>query len=212
MEVDWGSLVSPECAARLAAPNPVYLAVANLEVGRFGVLDVKVATVHPARTYQRKSGGQGLLQRVTLADASAEVTLVLWDEETARVRDGTFRAGARLRVRGATVQPGWKGGIELRLGSAVVEATDSQGQDLVGRLDAVGATQLVGEPPAVRFRAEVTLSTANGPAHVVLWDEAVRSLQEIPAGSPVRVTRVERHPGLDGWWLAGPGTSIAWTP
>src|SRR5687768_11761202 len=92
-EADHGSgadLLEPATAARLArarggAEVANRLQVATLEPGRVGVLDAQVRAIAPSRTYDRKRGGQGLLQRVTLADATGEVDLVLWDDELRHV-------------------------------------------------------------------------------------------------------------------------------
>jgi ssDNA-binding replication factor A large subunit len=96
------------------------LQVRDLAPGDAGVLDVEVVRWGPTRSYSRKRGGTGQLARLSLADATGEVEMVLWDDEVPRLRD--WPPGTRLRLRGAPVKSGWKGGVELGLGSARVEA------------------------------------------------------------------------------------------
>src|SRR5688572_18471856 len=146
-------LFEPATAERLAragAGEDVarHLQVAGLEPGDVGVLDVQVRGVSPARTYDRKRGGQGLLQRVTLADATGEVDLVLWDDETRQAKDGPFQAGAFLRLRGAAVKAGHRGGVELGLGSALVETAPERpvGRPIEGTLASLGEVRPVGAP------------------------------------------------------------------
>lgn len=210
-------LLEPATAARLArarAGEDVArrLQVATLEPGQVGVLDAQVRAVAPSRTYDRKRGGQGLLQRVTLADATGEVDLVLWDDELRHTGPtGAFQPGAFLRLRGAAVKAGHRGGVELGLGSALVEPlpapTDPAPATLVGVVRAFGEVRPVGAPPALRFSMDTTLETLDGPLQLVAWDQAVKQLRAAGLGVRVRVEGCARNPFLDGWWTSsGPVT------
>lgn len=208
-------LLAPATAARLArarAGGDVArrLQVANLEPGDNGVLEVQVRGVAPARTYERKRGGQGLLQHVTLADATGEVDLVLWDDEVRHTKEaaGAFQVGAFLRLRGASVKAGHRGGVELGLGSAIVEAvalSPSTGGPLEGTIAAFGEVRPVGAPPALRFTMEVTLETPRGQVRVAAWDDAVKQLRAAGLRAEVRLPAAVPNPMLDGWWTtSGP--------
>jgi hypothetical protein len=191
------------------------LQVATLEPGKTGVLDAQVRTVAPSRTYDRKRGGQGLLQRVTLADATGEVDLVLWDDELRHAGPtGAFQPGAFLRLRGAAVKAGHRGGVELGLGSALVEPVaapaDAPPSALVGVVRAFGEVRPVGAPPALRFSMETTLETLDGTLRVVAWDQAVKQLRAAGLGVRVRIANCTRNPFLDGWWTSpGPVEATA---
>lgn len=190
------------------------LRILDLEVGQVGVLEATVVRVEPIRPFNRKRGGEGLRGAVTLSDHGAEVTLTLWDEQTRLVRDGTFAPGARVRLRGATVQAGFRGGLELALGSAVVERLTTVESpaarlqtSLRGQLVALSPARIVGEAPA-RIQADLTLRTATGPSNVALEGELVRQLRGVPVGTEIEVAPVAPHPLLDSWWLAGPGCAL----
>lgn len=179
------------------------LRVADLEPGDVGVLHVTVQHVRPARTFRRKRGGEGLLQRVSLADATGEVDLVLWDDETNQVRDGPLRPGAALRIAGATVKRGYRGGVELGLGRAQVErlASPDARTDVEGALHELGETRVVGEPPDVRFSADARIGSAEGPVNVVLWDESLRAARGLLPGARVCIEAALPHPALPGWYV-----------
>lgn len=229
-------LLDPATAGRLArarAGEDVTrrLSVAALEPGQVGVLEVQVRTLSPTRTYDRKRGGQGLLQRVTLADPTGEVDLVLWDDELAKAAPGgPFQPGAFLRLRGAAVKAGHRGGIELGLGSAAVEPLSSSASaasngpvDLEGLLGAFGEVRAVGAPPAMRFTMEAALDTDTGLVRVALWDQAVKQARACGERTRVRLSGCTPNPLLDGWWtcsgpvvaapLSNPGKGFgpAWT-
>lgn len=187
------------------------LHVSTLEPGQVGVLDVQVRSVAPVRSYERKRGGEGLLQRLTLADASGEVDLVLWDDELRQAKDGPLQPGAFVRLRGAAVKAGHRGGVELGLGSALVEPLpmpDSPpGHVIDARVASVGEVRPVGAPPALRFNLDLTFGP--GPvAGVALWDEAVKQARGVAAGDRVRIEGATPNPLLDGWWRAGSDAKV----
>lgn len=209
-------LLEPATVARLArarAGEDVArrLRLADLEPGDVGVLEVQVRAVAPPRTYGRKRGGQGMLQRIALADGSGEVDLVLWDDELrhAKGADAPFQHGAFLRLRGAAVKAGHRGGVELGLGSAVVEALpppSAPERGLTGKLVGFGEVRPVGAPPALRFTMDVVVELAEreggGRVQVAAWDATVKALRAAGLGATVRLPDAVPNPLLEGWWTA----------
>lgn len=186
------------------------LRVGRLQPGDAGVLEVVVRQVHPVRPYDRKRGGTGLLGKVTVADTSGEVDIVFWDQETQQLQDGPFLPGASLRIQGAVVRAGRRGGVELSLGSAVVTplVSTQPRSNLEGTLLAVGPTRVTGNPPRERFQADVQVEAMGGRADLVAEGELVRQLRRVLPGAPVTLEGLTPHPLLDGWWLAGPETRL----
>jgi hypothetical protein len=127
----------------------VPLTISGLAPGCAGYLDVVVQQVDATRTYQRKRGGEGLLCRITLSDATGDIQLVLWDDQTRLAQEGPFLPGAALRLHGPTVKDGWRGGLELALGSTMVRP-------------------ITAPPPPSLLRGALG---SIGPAHVVPQDE-----------------------------------------
>jgi hypothetical protein len=207
-------LLEPATAGRLSqaqagADVARRLRIADLEPGQVGILDVQVLGVAPSRTYSRKRGGEGVLQRVTLADGTGEVDLVLWDDELRHSGpDGVLHPGAFLRLRGASVKAGHRGGVEVGLGSAAVEALETPDLPrpaLVGVIRTFGEVRPVGAPPALRFTMDTTLETLDGEVHVAAWDEAVKQLRAAGIGVRVRLEGCVPNPLLGGWWTcSGP--------
>lgn len=190
-------------AARAGQDGSVRLRLGDLAVGDVGLVEAEVRSVGPVRTYARKRGGEGLLQRVTLADRSGEADLVLWDDEVRLAKpDGPLRVGAQVRIHGPLVRAGRTGGAELGItGAEVVALPAGAERELTGLLVAIGATRPVGDPPTLRFTAELTLDTASGPVRVAAWDGAVKAALAAGVGRRVRV-RGRPNPFLDGWWTA----------
>jgi hypothetical protein len=202
-------LVDAATAARLARARSGEdtarrLRVAALEPGQVGVLDVQVKAVGPPRPYARRNGMQGLMQRVTLADGTGEVDLVLWDDERRQCQDGPLQPGAFLRLRGAAVKAGHRGGVELGLGSALVESLPAppaaKAGPLEGTLRELGEVRPVGSPPAMRFTMDAVLETAAGPVRLAAWDLAVKALRAVGVGGRLRISGAAPNPLLEGWW------------
>jgi hypothetical protein len=192
--------------ARSGGDLPNLLRLATLAPGEVGIVEATVAQVHPARPYDRKRGGQGELCRVTLADASGEADLVLWDDEVRHARGGVLVPGARVRLRGPAIKPGYRGGVELGLGSAVLERIDAPSASLSATLVSLGETRVLEGPP-VRFQADAVVRTPEGERTVVLEGEPLKRARA--AAGPVRLEGLVAHPALDGWLLATPATRIA---
>jgi len=186
------------------------LRAGRLQPGDAGVLEVTVRQVHPVREYDRKRGGTGLLGKVTLADASGEVDLVFWDAETQQLQTGPFAPGANLRIHGATVRAGRRGGVELSLGSALVTPIVASAAllNLEGTLLSVGPTRVTGTPPRERFQADIQVEAVGGRADLVAEGELVKQLRRILPGAPVFLEGLAPHPLLEGRWLAGPQTRL----
>lgn len=222
-------LVAPRTAARLEAAatghdQTRYLRVADLRPGAVGVLEVAVLDRDATRTFQRKNGTQGRLQRVRLADASGEIHLVLWDADI-DAHAAVLQPGQGVRLRGPLVKAGYQGGLELSLAGTAVEPIPNQGSQpaeaLEGTLAHLGATTVIEGLPETRFSAEATIVKRDGSeARLVLWNDAVKAARQAldehasnagddsAQGPWVQVSPVAQHPVLDGWWLA-PDASIS---
>ncbi len=213
--MDGDGFLEPATAERLrlaqtGADVARRLRAGELVPGDVGILEVEVRGVSPVRPYRRKRGGEGLLCRVSLADASGEVELVLWDAETRLAQDGPFRTGSRLRIAGAAVRAGYRGGIELGLGSAVVESVGrgSGVSTLAGVVVDLGETRPVADGGRMRFNADVVLDGPAGVVRVVAWDEALRALRQAGRGAAVALENVSPHPALEGWFVTTPQTTL----
>jgi ssDNA-binding replication factor A large subunit len=214
MEVPPG-LVDDAVAARLRGLPPAYpgsmLSMAGLRPGAVGVLEAGVRAVSPVRTYGRRNGREGQLCRVTLAQGRDEVDLVLWDDETRlAAAAGPLRPGARVRLRGASVKAGYRGGLELALGGAVLEPVEAPPlrSALEGLLVSIGDVRSDGRGAGTRFNAEVRLATPGGEVAFVAWDEAVKAVRALGVGSRVRVHGLAPHPWLEAWFVAAEAARV----
>ena len=205
--MEWTHLVDADVAARAATPVERRLRIGSIDVGDFGVLQAKVVQVAPAKLFRRRNGSEGLVGRVTLDDGTGEIDLVLWDDENRHARDGTLAPGRAVRLRGATVKAGYRGGVELGLGAAILEPIDAdEATSLVGIVGDLPDTRVVGG----RFQLELPLRVEGRDVVVVLWDDAVKAARDGASGR-LRIDGVVPHPVLDDWFL-GDGSTVSPLP
>lgn len=178
-----------------------------------GILEVDVRQIVPTRPYNRKRGGQGTVARVVLGDATGEIDLVLWDEETNQVAGGPFQPGATLRLAGATVKAGFRGGLELGLGLArVTPGVPRPPEGLSGVLESVGETRVVGAPPEVAFQADIAVRCTDGLQHIVVSGQALLDVRALAPGAHMEISHLRVNPALENWWRTTAESRCTATP
>ncbi|MBX5327533.1 MAG: OB-fold nucleic acid binding domain-containing protein [Candidatus Bathyarchaeia archaeon] len=72
-----------------------------------------VRTISPVTVFQRRNGTEGKVQRVTLDDATGQITVVFWNEEIDTLND--VQVGERLEIINAKVKERIDGRLELHV-------------------------------------------------------------------------------------------------
>jgi len=212
--MDLDGLVPPETAERWRRAQAGQdlarrLEIRSLQPGDVGVLEGEVRSVSGIRTYSRKRGGQGTLGRVTLADGTGEVDLVLWDGELRLAKDGPFRPGAKVRIQGPTVRSGFRGGVELSLGAAVVTVLSEADDALAGVMVALEDLRTLSDG---RRNGQLRLKSAAGEASITVWESVLDRVSALQQGTRLRLAPAVPHPSLPGHWLSTPRTEAHLLP
>ena len=76
-----------------------------------------VAGVHPASSFSREDGREGMLKKLELQDETGIVTIVFWNSKVQESAD--IKSGSLLQVFGAKVKESLNGGVELHVDSSV---------------------------------------------------------------------------------------------
>jgi len=101
---EFGDLLDDEAIAYLIVDendrNVVeYARIDRISHGEMVTLKAKVVRVLGIRTFIRKSGGEGEVCNLLIADDSGKCRLVLWDtEDIDRVREGEISVGSYLKI------------------------------------------------------------------------------------------------------------------
>ena len=91
--------------------------IGDLYIGANDVTVVaRVLAVYPVATYNKKDGGQGRYQRLTLFDGKSTVRLTVWEEGLEQVEKAGVKADSPVRVANAYVKQGLDGKAQLNLG------------------------------------------------------------------------------------------------
>ncbi len=93
------------------------MTIKDLYIGANDVTVVaRVLAVYPEATYNRKDGGKGKYQRITLFDGRSSVRLTVWEEGLEQVAKLGLQADTTVRVANAYVKQGLDGKPNLNLG------------------------------------------------------------------------------------------------
>ncbi len=93
------------------------LTIKDLYIGANDVTVVaRVLAVYPVATYNKKDGGKGKYQRLSLFDAKNTVRLTVWEESLEQVEKLGLKVDTLVRVADAYVKQGLDGKPNLNLG------------------------------------------------------------------------------------------------
>jgi ssDNA-binding replication factor A large subunit len=93
------------------------MTIKDLYIGANDVTVVaRVLAVYPAATYNKKDGGKGKYQRLSLFDGKNSVRLTVWEEGLEQIEKLGLQVDAPVRVANAYVKQGLDGRPNLNLG------------------------------------------------------------------------------------------------
>ena len=113
-------IVAVELGVEVEGENETFngeIKIKNLVSGLNDVTITGRATaIYPVQTFSRNDGTQGKVARLSLADETGDLKLVLWDENTNLVEQGMIKQGQIIKVLHAYVRESFNGKLELHLG------------------------------------------------------------------------------------------------
>ncbi|MDQ1279225.1 MAG: hypothetical protein QG670_485, partial [Thermoproteota archaeon] len=182
-----------------------------------------VRGISPMSVFERKDGTKGSVMRVSLADGTGRVNMVLWDEaveSTKKIGKGVF-----FKLINGQVKKGMGGGLEVHTGrfsqitvlkekpenvdvptldlTKISELNSTMADvDVLGRVVEVGQvrefTRSSGETGRV---ADLYLIDETGSVRLSLWDNKANALEEISVGDTVLVESAYVREGSFGTGL-----------
>jgi replication factor A1 len=93
----------------------------------------KIATIYDVRTFTRKDGGEGKVQNIIIADSSSKVRVTFWGDDIDQIADA--KEGDVIRILHGYVKEGFKGGVELQVGSKAEIKLNPKGTAKLKQLD-----------------------------------------------------------------------------
>ena len=191
-----------------------------------GLTDVsvtgRVIAVRPLQKFTRLDGSEGKVRRLSLADKTGEMKVVLWDDkaEIPNAEDLTDRI---VRFSHGYVRRGFGGGLELNMGSrGEVDMPADFSEDefppltsffkrigeitgeertvnvlgVVGQIDPISTFQRDDGSEGQVRRLELTENTDK--MTVVLWNNKINELAEIQSGTRLGVLRGRVRTSVNG--------------
>jgi len=77
----------------------------------------RVITLYPVQTFTRANGTEGRVMRLLIADKTATLTVVLWDDKTDLAESAKVKRGKIIKVSHGYVREGLDGRLELHMGA-----------------------------------------------------------------------------------------------
>jgi hypothetical protein len=115
------------------------LSIKDLYIGANDVTVVaRVLAIYPAATYNRKDGGTGKYQRLTLFDGKSSVRFTVWEEGLEQLDKLSLKVDAPVRVANAYVKQGLDGKPTLNLGKRGTIQTLAD-EKIVAKLPSISA-------------------------------------------------------------------------
>lgn len=191
---------------------------AKLRIGDLtsGLSDVSITArvihVFPANKFSRRDGREGKVLRMLLGDSTGSVTAVFWDERADQVLASKISAGKIVRIlHGYTRER--QGYVEInvgRRGQIYMEPLDAVEENFPplesfyrtpGEIHRPGTYNLVGvvvdRYPTTTFNrrdgsegkvTRLVLEEGGGWINIVLWDDLADEVEEVMAGTRMRIT------------------------
>jgi len=217
---DYGAIyaVAKEFGVDISGDETAYTNISSLKPSSSVNIAGRVKAVYSQREFSRKDGSVGKFASALIVDASGEVRVVLWDQNTAVV--GRLRVGDVLVVRNGYVKEN-RGQLEVHAGPLTNMSINPHGVEFAlpeveERVDMIGSLE-PGMPsvnvvcrvsnyfPKTEFlrsdgsrgsRASFVGEDESGSVRVILWEPL--SDMELEDGDVVRIENGYTRAGLNG--------------
>lgn len=196
--------------------------VKNLIIGANDATIVGVVSaMSPPKSFVRRDGVEGQVARLVVSDDTGSVRVVLWNEKTSIISQGTVSLNQTVRISHGYVRAGLTGDPELNLGRrgtvVVLSSTSAfepvtplsslkkihdlrEGDYFVNFVGVVkGFSQVSSFKRANGMQGQVMrvrLADDTGRVRVVLWDDQVNSVKETKRGDVLEIVGGQVRRGL----------------
>ncbi|MFX1295112.1 MAG: DUF2240 family protein, partial [Promethearchaeota archaeon] len=126
---DLGGLITDEGAACIVAKElgveifeeitykKKRIQIKDITIGMNAISIVgRVFSIFPIKEFTKKDGQKGKLVRFILEDPTGQVRVILWNEQTKMVDDGTIKENNIIELKNAFIKEGWNNQLEIQLG------------------------------------------------------------------------------------------------
>jgi len=103
--------------------------VADLKVGMRDVdVEGKIDTIEEIRTFTQRDGGEGRVQNIVIADKTSKIRVTFWGDDIEKIAE--VKEGDVIRVVHGWVKEGFRGGVELQIGTRTEVIINPKGSKL----------------------------------------------------------------------------------
>jgi len=179
--------------------------IANLSADGDYTVVGKVLNISDSKTFKRKNGNPGKVINLEIADDTGVCRLVLWNGDTAHIKNKEIRPGTVLRVINGYTKQGFRGDLEINLGRwGALEVEPAQNQpnqepqespteQIAGVLVHKESTKaFFKDDGEFGFVTTIKIKEQNITKEIKLWGHSVKDIQSCKIGEKVILKNVTK--------------------
>jgi len=178
----------------------------------------RIMRIFDANTFQRKTGIEGKVQNIVIADKTGSIRIVFWDDQIDKIKQ--FKRGDVVTIRNGYLRKGLNNQFEISLGKegVITSGHDSPDYppieyvkikirdiedkmnniDITGRVSSVfGVREFLKKDGSTGKVGNFTIMDDTGEIRVTLWDKKAELLNNLVKNDLIRIENAYSKMGLN---------------
>lgn len=178
----------------------------------------RIMRIFDANTFQRKTGIEGRVQNIVIADKTGSIRIVFWDDQIDKIKQ--FKRGDVVTIRNGYLRKGLNNQFEISLGKegVITSGHDSPDYppieyvkikirdiedkmnniDITGRVSSVfGVREFLKKDGSTGKVGNFTIMDDTGEIRVTLWDKKAELLNNLVKNDLIRIENAYSKMGLN---------------
>ena len=178
----------------------------------------RIMRIFDANTFQRKTGIEGRVQNIVIADKTGSIRIVFWDDQIDKIKQ--FKRGDVVTIRNGYLRKGLNNQFEISLGKEGVITTGHDSPDyppieyvkikirdiedkmnnidITGRVSSVfGVREFLKKDGSTGKVGNFTIMDDTGEIRVTLWDKKAELLNNLVKNDLIRIENAYSKMGLN---------------
>lgn len=178
----------------------------------------RIMRIFNANTFQRKTGIEGRVQNIVIADKTGSIRIVFWDDQIDKIKQ--FKRGDVVTIRNGYLRKGLNNQFEISLGKEGVITTGHDSPDyppieyvkikirdiedkmnnidITGRVSSVfGVREFLKKDGSTGKVGNFTIMDDTGEIRVTLWDKKAELLNNLVKNDLIRIENAYSKMGLN---------------
>ena len=163
-----------------------------------------ITHISETKTFKRKNGTKGKIQKIQITDNTATCQLILWNDDINLLTTKNIQPGTTIKIINAYTKEGYNG-KELHVGRwGTVEPTtpqnhQNQSNTTIVQQETIIEGKLITKEPTKAFFKDngdfgfvttITIQSKNTENKLTIWDTKVKEIQNLKIGDKIKITNI----------------------